>query len=76
MKYEPLELITSRPEYGKNRCTIKLTQGDPDEALEKRGGRSRTYVVLSDLSEESGYAVEWAIGMLHSLPHLPFPFTP
>ncbi len=62
LRYEPLELIASRPEFGRNRCTITLTHGDPEEVLEQSGKRSRSYVVLSDLSEESGYAVEWAIG--------------
>jgi len=57
-----LPVETSRPEYGRDRCTIKLTQGDPDEVAEKEGHRQRRYVVASDLSEESGYAVEWAIG--------------
>jgi len=59
---EPLNLSISRPEFGRNRCTITITHGDPDAALERSGKRSRSYVVLSDLSEESGYAVEWAIG--------------
>lgn len=57
-----LRFLTGRPEFGRDRCTVKLVQGDPDEALEKRGKRQRRYVVASDLSEESGYAVEWAIG--------------
>jgi len=57
-----LELVTSRPSYARDRCTITLTQGDPDPALEQSGKRLRRYVVLSDLSEESQYAVEWAIG--------------
>lgn len=61
-KFEPVDLITGRPEFGRNRCTIRLTQGDPDEALEKAGTRLRSYVVLSDLSEEAGYALQWAIG--------------
>lgn len=64
LRNESLELVVSRPEFGRNRCTITLTHGDPDEALEKLGKRSRSYVVLSDLSEESGYAIEWAIGEL------------
>lgn len=61
-KFVPLELVTGRPEFARNRCTIRLTQGDPDAALEKAGTRLRTYVVLSDLSEEAGYALQWAIG--------------
>lgn len=61
-KTEPLPLTISRPEFAKNRATIRMVQGDPDAALEKSGKRMRSYIVLSDLSEESGYAVEWAIG--------------
>ncbi|KAK4688379.1 hypothetical protein P7C73_g1733, partial [Tremellales sp. Uapishka_1] len=57
-----IELVTSRPVFARDRCTITLTHGDPDDALEKSGKRLRRYVVLSDLSEESQYAVEWAIG--------------
>jgi hypothetical protein len=57
-----LEFLTGRPEFGRDRCTVKLIQGDPDGSLEKSGKRQRRYVVASDLSEESGYAVEWAIG--------------
>lgn len=56
------ELVTSRPSFARDRCTITLTQGDPDKALELSGKRMRRYVVLSDLSDESRYAVEWAVG--------------
>jgi hypothetical protein len=56
------ELTTSRPTFARDRCTITLTQGDPDKALELSGKRLRRYVVLSDLSDESKYAVEWAVG--------------
>ncbi len=64
LRNDPLPLVISRPEFGRNRCTITLTHGDPEGALEQIGKRSRSYVVLSDLSEESGYAIEWAIGEL------------
>lgn len=58
--HEPLALETSRPVFQRDRCTITITQGDP---IGKLGGRGkRRYVVASDLSEESRYAVEWAIG--------------
>ena len=57
-----LDLSTSRPIFARDRCTVTLTQGDPDAVLEGSGKRMRRYVVLSDLSEESQYAVEWAIG--------------
>lgn len=57
-----LDLVTSRPTFARDRCTITLTQGHPDVSLDESGKRMRRYVVLSDLSEESRYAVEWAIG--------------
>lgn len=57
---EPLPLQTSRPIFQRDRCTIKVVQGNPDEALGDR--RRRRYVVASDLSEEARYAVEWGVG--------------
>jgi hypothetical protein len=56
--HEPLALATSRPIFQRDRCTITITQGDPDA----RGGKRKRYIVASDLSEESRYAVEWGIG--------------
>ena len=61
-KSKGLDLITSHPVFARDRCTINLTYGDPDGALEQSGKRLRRYVVLSDLSDESRYAIEWAIG--------------
>lgn len=58
--HDRLPVVTSRPLFQRDRCSIKLTQGDPDAALERR--RARTYMVLSDLSDESRYATEWGIG--------------
>ncbi|CAE6523999.1 unnamed protein product [Rhizoctonia solani] len=58
IRHYALELATSRPVYGPNRCMIMLTHGNPDAA--QREGRR--YVVASDLSEESRFAVEWGIG--------------
>jgi hypothetical protein len=58
LRHDALELATARPFYGPNRCMIMLTHGNPDGA-EREG---RRYVVASDLSEESRYAVEWGIG--------------
>lgn len=70
-------LVASRPIYERNRCTITITHGDPDGFLagtlpsqqqQQPSGRpykrrrKKTYVVASDLSEESYYAIEWAIG--------------
>ncbi|KAJ8595605.1 hypothetical protein M405DRAFT_806973 [Rhizopogon salebrosus TDB-379] len=57
--HETLPLQTSRPLFQHDRCTITVTQGDP-EAFDRR---RQTYIVASDLSEESRrYAVEWGIG--------------
>ncbi|KAJ6584913.1 hypothetical protein B0H19DRAFT_1107149 [Mycena capillaripes] len=57
---EPLALQTSRPIFQRDRCTITITQGDPDAKLGDR--KRKRYIVASDLSEESRYAVEWGIG--------------
>lgn len=58
--HEPLTLQTSRPLFQRDRCTLTITQGDPEGKLGER--RRRRYIVASDLSEESRYAVEWGIG--------------
>lgn len=60
--YVSLPVETSRPIFKRDRCAITLTQGSPQQALETNGRRSRLYIVCSDLSEESRYAVEWGIG--------------
>jgi len=59
-RHEPLSFQTSRPIFQRDRCTIAITQGDPEECRGDR--RIRKYIVASDLSEESRYAVEWGIG--------------
>ena len=59
---EPLRLQTGRPVFQRDRCTISLTQGDPERKLRETGRRPRRYVIASDLSDESRYAVEWGIG--------------
>lgn len=59
---DPLPLQTGRPVFQRDRCTISLTQGDPERKLRETGRRPRRYVVASDLSDESRYAVEWGIG--------------
>jgi hypothetical protein len=56
--HETLPLQTSRPLFQRDRCTITVTQGNPEAYNRRR----RTYIVASDLSEESRYAVEWGIG--------------
>jgi len=58
--HEPLPFKTSRPVFQRDRCTITITQGNPEGTLGAR--RKRRYVVASDLSEESRYAVEWGVG--------------
>ena len=59
---EPLPLVTGRPVFQRDRCTITLTQGNPPRSLRESGRRPRRYVIASDLSDESRYAVEWGIG--------------
>lgn len=61
-KYDALPVDTSRPIFKRDRCTITVKQGDPALALEENHRRSRKYIVASDLSEESKYAVEWGVG--------------
>lgn len=56
-----LSLSTSRPRFERNRCTITISHGDADAAA-KASKRPKRYVVASDGSEESSYAVEWTIG--------------
>jgi len=56
--HEQLPLHTSRPVFQRDRCTITIVQGDPDAFAQ----RKKTYVVASDLSDESRYAVEWGVG--------------
>ena len=56
--HEVLPLITSRPLFQRDRCTITITQGQPESS----GRRKRSYIVASDLSDESRYAIEWGIG--------------
>lgn len=58
--HEVLPLATSRPIFQRDRCTINLKQGDPDACA--GDGKRRMFIVASDLSEESRYAVEWGIG--------------
>ncbi|KAF9527550.1 hypothetical protein CPB83DRAFT_768413 [Crepidotus variabilis] len=57
---EPLSFSTSRPVFQRDRCTIVITQGEHEAKVV--GRKRRRYVVASDLSEESRYAVEWGIG--------------
>ncbi|KIK69641.1 hypothetical protein GYMLUDRAFT_151485 [Collybiopsis luxurians FD-317 M1] len=60
--HEPLPLNTSRPLFQRDRCTITMIQGDPESKTSSTGRKKKKYIVASDLSEESRYAVEWGIG--------------
>ena len=57
---DPLPLISGRPHFQRDRCTVTLTHGNPAGVTDNL--RPKTYMVASDLSEESRYAVEWGIG--------------
>jgi hypothetical protein len=59
-RVDPLPLITGRPHFQRDRCTVALTHGNPAGVIDNR--RPKKYMVASDLSEESRYAVEWGIG--------------
>lgn len=60
--HDTLPLTTSRPLFQRDRCTLTITHGYPEKMLEETGRRAKRYVLASDLSEESRYALEWAIG--------------
>lgn len=55
------QLTASRPIFERNRCTITLIHGDY-ETLSKESKRPKRYIVASDGSAESSYAIEWTIG--------------
>lgn len=61
-KQDLLPITTSRPQFSRDQCTITMVHGNPTQALKDVGRRKKTYMVASDFSEESRYAVEWAIG--------------
>jgi hypothetical protein len=60
LKTDILALETSAPFFQRDRCVVTITHGEP--ASYRVGRPSRKYMVASDLSEESKYAVEWGIG--------------
>lgn len=54
-------LTASRPVFERNRCTITLVHGEYERfSIESKN--KRRYIVASDGSEESSYAIEWTIG--------------
>lgn len=71
--HDPLPLVISRPMFARDRCTVVIKHGgdvaddNASFAAETTSAWKRTpkrYVVFSDLSEESGWAVEWGIGTI------------
>ncbi|KAJ3485254.1 hypothetical protein NLI96_g5095 [Meripilus lineatus] len=65
LQQERLHLETSRPAFQRDRCTITLVHGEPANFTGEGNGngrRGKRYVLASDLSEESRYALEWGIG--------------
>jgi len=60
VKSDVIPLISSAPLFQKDHCTVTLTHGKP--TVHCVGRPTRKYMVASDLSEESKYAVEWGIG--------------
>lgn len=56
----PLALVSHRPTFEKNRVSVVLTHGDPDKA--GQGRRTRNYLVASDLSDESLFAIQVSRG--------------
>lgn len=54
LDHHQLALITGRPHFQRDRCSVRLVQGDFHAS-------GRRYVVASDRSEESRYAMEWGI---------------
>jgi len=59
-RVDPQPLVSGRPHFQRDRCTVTLSHGNPAGVTDNR--RPKTYMVASDLSEESRYAVEWGIG--------------
>ncbi|KAI0771255.1 hypothetical protein BD413DRAFT_626032 [Trametes elegans] len=52
--HDTLPLVTSRPIFQRDRCTLTVTHGDPDAIRQENGKPGRR--------EESRYALEWGIG--------------
>lgn len=60
LKADALVLHADAPHFQRDQCSIRIVHGDPTAHCVDR--TLRKYMVASDLSEESKYAVEWAIG--------------
>ena len=60
--HDMLPLNTSRPTFQRDRCIISVTHGDPERVRQDSGRPGKRYVLASDLSEESRFALEWGIG--------------
>jgi hypothetical protein len=60
MKTDALGFVTEPPKFQRDQCVTRIVHGDP--AAHCIGRPVRKYLVASDLSEESKYAVEWGIG--------------
>ena len=59
---DTLPLNTSRPTFQRDRCIITVTHGSPEATHKETRKPGKRYVLASDLSEESRYALEWGIG--------------
>ena len=57
-------LTTAPAKFTRDCCTVTVTQGDPAKALSESGRKPKTYLVCSDMSAESKFALDWAIGMV------------
>lgn len=55
------KLATTGPVFERNRCTVTMVYGDYAEKAQ-RSKRPKRYVVASDGSEGSQYAINWAMG--------------
>lgn len=55
------KLVTKGPLFARNRCTVMMEYGDYRTAAQQTA-RPKRYVVASDGSEGSQYAINWAMG--------------
>ena len=60
--HDTLPLHTSRPTFQRDRCILTVTHGEPERTRQENGRPGKRYVLASDLSEESRFALEWGIG--------------